>query len=85
MTKPHVPPTPAALAEFLTRQLPMTYDVFDKNRADDGTVNQASWARGRIDGLLQIMDLLDPDRTEMLRAEWKRVVSGEGFMSADGD
>ncbi len=70
------------LAEFMgSCQLPMTYDVFDKNRAEDREYNNASWARGRIDAFLQILQIIDSDREEMLRAEWQRVVSGEGFMS----
>ena len=71
------------LAEFMTRQLPATYDVFDKNREQDVDYNQASWARGRIDAYLQIMGILDKDREAMLRAEWERVVSGKGFMADD--
>ncbi|GGL43046.1 hypothetical protein H9L10_07620 [Phycicoccus endophyticus] len=68
------------LAEFMTRQLPMTFDVFEKNR-DAGNENQEYWARGRVDAFLQLMQLLDRDREAMLRAEWERVVHGEGFMS----
>jgi len=53
----------------MTRQLPATYDVFDKNRKQDADSNQAWWARGRIDAYLQIMEILDKDREAMLRAE----------------
>lgn len=73
------------LAEFMTRQLPATYDVFDKNRADDSVFNQASWARGRVDAFLQLMQVIDSSREQMLRAEWERVVTGKGFMSSDED
>jgi hypothetical protein len=68
------------LAEFMQRQLPMTYDLFDKNRDEDNHSNTASWARGRIDAFLQIMAIIDKDREAMLRAEWERVVTGQGFM-----
>lgn len=72
------------LAEFITRQLPMTYDVFDKNRDKDVDYNEASWTRGRIDAFLQLMQVIDPAREAMLRADWQRVVTGKGFMSDDG-
>lgn len=68
------------LAEFMQRQLPMTYDVFEKHRADDVVYNTASWARGRIDAFLQIMQIIDRDREAMLRTEWERVVTGKSFM-----
>lgn len=67
------------LAEFMTQELPMTFDVFEKNRAN-GNEAQQQWARGRIDAFLEIIALLDRDREAMLRAEWERVVHGEGFM-----
>jgi hypothetical protein len=73
------------LAEYMQRQLPMTYNLFEQNREDDVVYNAASWARGRIDAFLQILQILDEDRTEMLRAEWQRVVSGKGFMSEGGE
>ncbi len=73
------------LAGFMTRQLPATYDVFEKNRADDAAFNQASWARGRVDAFLQLMQVIDSDREQMLRAEWERVVTGKGFLSNDED
>ncbi|MFC5677798.1 hypothetical protein [Aeromicrobium endophyticum] len=69
------------LAEFMTRQLPMTYDVFEKHRADDVDRNQASWARGRVDAFLQLMQVIDGERETMLRAEWDRITTGKGFMS----
>jgi len=71
------------LAEFVQRQLPMTYDVFEENRDQDGVRNNASWARGRIDALLQIMRILDKEREAMLRSDWERVVTGEGFMKCE--
>ncbi|WP_284329497.1 hypothetical protein [Demequina litorisediminis] len=33
-----------------------------------------SWARGRIDALLQILALLDKDRADQARTEWNRVL-----------
>lgn len=72
------------LAEFMTRQLPATYEVFEKSRAENDEV-QKSWARGRVDAFLQLMRIIDPDREQMLRAEWDRVVTGKGFMSNDED
>lgn len=73
------------LAEFMQRELPMTYDVFEKNRHQDREYNTASWARGRVDAFLEIMQLIDEDREAMLRAEWKRVVTGEGFTKDEDD
>jgi hypothetical protein len=72
------------LAEFMAKQLPMTYDVFDKHRKQDEDSNVAAWARGRVDAFLQLMQIIDKDREAMLRAEWDRVVTGEGFMR-DGE
>ena len=71
------------LAEFMQRQLPLTYDVFDKHRDEDNEVNMASWARGRVDAYLQIMGSIDKEREAMLRTEWERVVTGKGFMDRD--
>lgn len=68
------------LAEFMTRQLPKTYDVFEQNRHEDSDYNTASWARGRIDAHLELMAIIDKDREAMLRADWERVVTGDGFM-----
>lgn len=71
------------LAAFMQRELPKTYDVFEQNRAEDSDYNAASWARGRIDAFLQLMQIIDKDRGAMLRAEWERVVTGKGFMTED--
>ncbi|SFF66794.1 hypothetical protein [Blastococcus tunisiensis] len=73
------------LAEFMQRQLPLTYNLFDENRHEDSQVNTASWARGRIDAFLQIMAIIDKDREAMLRADWVRVVTGKGFMEGDDE
>jgi hypothetical protein len=72
------------LAEYMTRQRPKTYDVFEKNRHEDSDYNTASWARGRIDAYLELMGVIDKEREAMLRADWERVVTGEGFMSEEG-
>lgn len=72
------------LAEYMAKQIPATFDVFEKNRERDNEYNAASWARGRIDAYLQLMQLIDSERADMLHAEWTRVVSGKGFMS-EGD
>lgn len=55
---------------------------FEKNRNQEAA---SSWARGRVDAFLQIMQVIDRDLEEMPRAEWERVVSGKGFMSQDED
>ena len=49
----HAKITLEQLAEFMTRELPMTYDVFEKNR-EAGNENQQYWARGRIDAFLNL-------------------------------
>lgn len=81
MSEPKV--TLEELAQFMQRELPMTFDVFEKNRSKDSQYNGASWARGRVDAFLEIMQLIDNDRADMLRAEWQRVVTGKGFASQD--
>jgi len=64
------------LAEFMGNHIPMTFDVFDQNREQDSEVNNASWARGRIDAYFQILEVVDKDRLAVLRAQWEQVVDG---------
>lgn len=72
------------LAKFMAQHITLTYDVFEKHRHESSGYDAASWARGRVDAYLQIMAIIDKDREEMLRAEWERVVNGEGFMKDEG-
>lgn len=73
--------TTEQLAEHMAKQIPATFDAFERKREQDREFNTASWARGRIDAYIQLMELIDSERADMLRAEWARVSSGEGFMS----
>lgn len=73
------------LAEFMGDHIPMTFAVFDEHRHEDAEYNAASWARGRIDAYFQILEILDKDRLEVLRAEWEQVVKGEKRVEHDGD
>lgn len=48
--------TTEELADYVARMLPLTYAEWERHKEQDGEVNTASWARGRIDGLLQVLD-----------------------------
>lgn len=65
------------LAKFMGDRIPATFDVFEKHRHQDGDYNGASWARGRIDAYFQILEVIDKDRLETLRAQWEQVVDGK--------
>lgn len=64
------------LAKFMGDHIPMTFTVFDKHRHEDAERNTASWARGRIDAYFQILEIIDKERLESLRAQWEQVVKG---------
>ncbi|EGD23972.1 hypothetical protein [Prescottella equi] len=58
------------LRDFILRQAPMTFDVYDKAKAaDPDDVFTTRWASGRIDGLLQIIQVIDSDAFDMLLAD----------------
>jgi hypothetical protein len=71
------------LAEFMGKQIPATFTVFDQHRQEDSTYNGASWARGRIDAYFQILEIIDKDGLDVLRAQWEDVVDGKSGEGSD--
>lgn len=61
------------LAEWLRRKTPLTFDAFETARAEGDELGQR-WCRGRIDALFQIMNVIDKDGLELLRADWRQRV-----------
>ncbi|HPU13443.1 MAG TPA: hypothetical protein PLQ19_06595 [Aeromicrobium sp.] len=69
----------SALAEWMQRELPGTFDLFTR-AVGDGDELTKRWASGRVDSFLQVLGVIDKNRYEMLRAEWVRIAADDSWV-----
>lgn len=54
--------------------------MFESAQAKQDELTQG-WCRGRVDAFFQIMDVIDKEGLELLRADWKQRVGDESWTS----